>query len=99
MIDMGGLSLAVDPVPDQRAQHHPVNLLRIEIICRHHMAPFFKAHDLFGLGVDGIAGAVMFDIADDTGFDPCLVTMAGIVVADVPDWKHLVDAMLCEMRA
>ena len=48
------------------------------------MAPFFKAHDLFGLGVDGIAGAVMFDIADDTGFDPCLVTMAGIVVADVP---------------
>ena len=99
MIDMGGLSLAVDPVPDQVAQHHPFDLLRIEIICRHHMAPFLKAHDLFGLGVNGIASAVMFDIADDAGLDLVCVTMAGIAVTDVLDGKHLVDAVQCELQA
>ena len=96
---MGGLSLAVDPVPDQLAQHHPVDLFLIEIVRGHHMAPFLKAVDLLGLGVDGIAGAIMLDVADDALLHLVLVTMAGIAVADVPDGKHLVDAMLGELRA
>ena len=62
------------------------------------MAALLKAHDLFGRGVNGIAAAKMFDIADDGGFDPDLVTMAGIAVANVPDVKHLVDSMPCELR-
>ena len=62
---MGGLSLAVDPVPDQLAQHHPVDLFLIEVVRGHHMAPFLEAVDLLGLGVDGIAGAIMLDVADD----------------------------------
>ena len=40
-----------------------------------------------------------FDIADDAGLDLVRVTMAGIAVTDVPDGKHLVDTVPCELWA
>ena len=63
------------------------------------MAPFLKAMYLFGLGIDGIAGAIMLDVSDNALFDLFLVTMAPIAVADVPDGKHLVDVVSGEERA
>ena len=98
MVDMGCLSLAVDPVPDQVAQNRAVDILLIEIIRRQDVSPFFKALDLFGFGVDGIAGTVMFDITDNALLHFVLVTMATVAVTDIPDGKYLFDAVSGEER-
>ena len=99
MIDMGGPPVAVDPVPDQVAQNHPVDLPFIEVIRGHHMAPILKATYLLGFGVDGIASTIVLDVADNALLHLVLVTVASIAVADVPDEKHLVDGMLCKLWA
>ena len=99
MIDMGSLPVAVDPVPDQVAQYHPVDLPCIEVIRGHHMAPILKATYLLGFGVNGIASTIMLDVADDALLHLVPVTVASIAVADVPDEKQLVYAMLCELWA
>ena len=99
MINMGSLPVTVDPVPDQVAQYHPVDLPCIEVICSHHMAPILKATYLLGFGVDGIASTIMLDVADNALLHLVLVTVASIAIADVPDRKHLVYAMLCKFWA
>ena len=99
MIDMGSPSVAVDPVPDQVAQNHSVDLPFIEVIRCHHVAPILKTTYSLRLCVDGIASTIMRDVADYTLLYLALVTMAGIAIADVPDWKHLIDAMFCKLWA
>ena len=99
MINMRSLPVAVDPVPDQVAQNHSVDLPFIEVICCHHVAPILKATHSLGFCVDGIASTIMRDVADYTLLYLALVTMAGIAIADVPDWKHLIDAMFGKLWA
>ena len=99
MIDMGSLPVAVDPVPDQVAQHHPVDLPFIEVIRGHHMAPILKATYLLGFGVDGIASTIVLDVADNALLHLVLVTVASIAIADVPNRKHLIDAMFGKLGA
>ena len=99
MIGMGRLPVAVDPVPDQVAQNHPVDLPFIEVIRGHYMAPILKATYSLGFCVDGIASTIMRDVADYTLLHFALVTMASIAIANVPDRKHLVDGMLCKLWA
>ena len=41
----------------------------------------------------------MRDVADYTLLHLALVTMASIAIADVPDWKHLIDAMFGKLWA
>ena len=99
MIDMGRLLVAVDPVPDKVVQNHPVDLPFIEVIRGHYMAPILKATYSLGFCVDGIASTIMLDVADNTLLHLVLVTVASIAIADVPDRKKLVDAMLCKLWA
>ena len=99
MIDMGSPPVAVDPVPDQVAQNHPVDLPFIEVIRGHYMAPILKATYSLGFGVYRIPSTIMLDVADNTLLHLILVTVASIAIADVPDRKHLVDAMLCKLWA
>ena len=99
MINMRSLPVAVDPVPDQVAQNHTVDLPFIEVIRGHHMAPILKATHSLGFCVDGIASTIMRDVADYTLLHLALVTVASIAIADVPDWKHLIDAMFCKLWA
>ena len=99
MINMRSLPVAVDPVPDQVAQYHPVDLPCIEVIRGHHMAPILKSTYLLGFGVNGIASTIMRDVADYTLLHRALVTVASIAIADVPDWKHLIDAMFGKLWA
>ena len=99
MIDMGSLPVAVDPVPDQVAQNHPVDLPFIEVIRGHYMAPILKATYSLGFCVDGIASTIMLDVADNTVLHRVLVTVASIAIADVPNRKHFVDAMLGKLWA
>ena len=99
MIDMGSPSVAVDPVPDQVAQNHPVDLPFIEVIRGHYMAPILKATYLLGFCVDGIASTIMRDVADYTLLHLALVTVASVAIADVPDWKNLIDAMFGKLWA
>ena len=91
--------ITVDPVPDQVAQYYPVDLLFIEVIRGHHMAPILKATYSLGFCVDGIASTIMRDVAGYTLLHFALVTMASIAIADVPDWKHLIDAMFGKLWA
>ena len=99
MINMRSLPVAVDPVPDQVAQNHSVDLPFIEVIRCHHVAPILKATHSLSFCVDGIASTIMRDVADYTLLHLALVTMASIAIANVPDWKHLVDGMLCKLWA
>ena len=99
MINMGSPPVAVDPVPDQVAQNHSVDLPFIEVICCHHVAPILKATHSLSFCVNGIASTIMRDVADYTLLHLALVTMASIAIANVPDRKHLVDAMLCKLWA
>ena len=99
MIDMESLPVAVDPVPDQVAQHHPVDLPFIEVIRCHHVAPILKATHSLSFCVNGIASTIMRDVADYTLLHLALVTVASIAIADVPDWKHLIDAMFGKLWA
>ena len=99
MIDMGSLPVAVDPVPDQGAQNHPVDLPCIEVIRGHHMAPILKATNSLGFSVDGIASTIMFDVADNALLHLVLVTVASIALANVPYRKQLGDAMLGKLWA
>ena len=99
MINMRSLPVAVDPVPDQVAQNHSVDLPFIEVICCHHVAPIFKATHSLSFCVNGIASTIMRDVADYTLLHLALVTMASIAIANVPDRKHLVDGMLCKLWA
>ncbi len=99
MINIGRLPVAVDPVPDQVAQNHPVDLPFIEVIRGHYMAPILKATYSLGFRVDGIASAIMRHVADYTLLHFALVTVASIAIADVPDWKHLIDAMFGKLWA
>ena len=99
MINMRSLPVAVDPVPDQVAQNHSVDLPFIEVIRCHHVAPILKATHSVSFCVDGIASTIMRDVADYTLLYLALVTMAGIAIADVPDWKHLIDAMFGKLWA
>ena len=99
MINMGSPPVAVDPVPDQVAQNHPVDLPFIEVIRGHYMAPILKATYSLRFCVDGIASTIMRDIADYTLLNLALVTIASIAIANVPDRKHLVDGMLCKLWA
>ena len=99
MINMGSPPVAVDPVPDQVAQHHPVDLPFIEVIRGHHMAPILKATYSLGIGVYRIASTIMLDVADNTLLHLVLVTVASIAIADVPNRKHFVDAMLGKLWA
>ena len=55
MINMRSLPVAVDPVPDQVAQNHPVDLTFIEFIRCHYMAPILKATYSLGFNADLIA--------------------------------------------
>ena len=98
MVDMSCLSLAIDPVPDQVAQNRAVDILFVEIIRRQDVPPFFNALDLFGFSVDGIAGTIMFYIADDALLHFILVTMATVAVTDIPDGEYLFDAVSVEER-
>ena len=93
MINMGRLPVAVDPVPDQVVQNHPVDLPFIEVIRGHYMAPILKATYSLGSCVDGIASAIMRDVADYTLLHFALVTVASIAIADIPNRKYLIDAM------
>ena len=99
MIDMGSLSVAVDPVPDQVAQNHPADLPFIEVIRGHYMTPILKATYSLGFCVDGIASAIMRDVADYTLLHFALVTVASIAIADIPNGKHLINAMFGKLRA
>ena len=99
MINMGSPPVAVDPVPDQVAQNHSVNLPFIEVICCHHVAPILKATHSLSFCVNGIASTIMRDVADYTLLHLALVTVASIAIADVPDWKHLIDAMFGKLWA
>ena len=99
MINMRSLPVAVDPVPDQVAQNHPVDLPFIEVIRGHYMAPILKTMYSLRLCVDGIASTIMRDVADYTLLHLALVTVASIAIADVPDWKHLIDAMFGKLWA
>ena len=99
MTNMESFPVAVDPVPDQVAQNHPIDLPFIEVIRCHHVAPILKATYSLGFCVDGIASTIMRDVADYTLLYLALVTMAGIAIADVPDWKHLIDAMFGKLWA
>ena len=99
MINMRSLPVAVDPVPDQVAQNHSVDLPFIEVVRCHHVAPILKATHSLSFCVDGIASTIMRDVADYTLLYLALVTMAGIAIADVPDWKHLIDAMFGKLWA
>ena len=99
MIDMGSRPVAVDPVPDQVAQNHSVDLPFIEVICCHHVAPILKATHSLSFCVNGIASTIMRDVADYTLLHLALVTVASIAIADVPDWKHLIDAMFGKLWA
>ena len=99
MINMRSLPVAVDPVPDQVAQNHSVDLPFIEVIRCHHVAPILKATHSLSFCVNGIASTIMRDVADYTLLYLALVTMAGIAIADVPDWKHLIDAMFGKLWA
>ena len=99
MINMGSPPVAFDPVPDQVAQNHSVDLPSIEVIRCHHVAPILKATYSLGFCVDGIASTIMRDVADYTLLHLALVTVASIAIADVPDWKHLIDAMFGKLWA
>ena len=99
MINMRSLSVAVDPVPDQVAQNHSVDLPFIKVICCHHVAPILKATHSLSFCVNGIASTIMRDVADYTLLHLALVTVASIAIADVPDWKHLIDAMFGKLWA
>ena len=99
MINMRSLPVAVDPVPDQVAQNHSVDLPFIEVIRGHYMAPILKTMYSLRLCVDGIASTIMRDVADYTLLHLALVTVASIAIADVPDWKHLIDAMFGKLWA
>ena len=99
MINMGSPPVAVDPVPDQVAQNHSVDLPFIEVICCHHVAPILKATHSLSFCVNGIASTIMRDVADYTLLHLALVTVASIAIADVPDWKHLIDAMFGKLWA
>ena len=99
MINMRSLPVAVDPVPDQVAQNHSVDLPFIEVIRCHHVAPILKATHALSFCVDGIASTIMRDVADYTLLHLALVTVASIAIADVPDWKHLIDAMFGKLWA
>ena len=93
MINMRSLPVAVDPVPDQVAQNHSVDLPFIEVICCHHVAPILKATHSLGFCVDRIASTIMRDVADYTLLHFALVTVASIAIADIPNRKYLIDAM------
>ena len=99
MINMGSLPVAVDPVPDQVAQNHPVDLTFIEFMRWHYMAPILKATYSLGFCVDGIASTIMRDVVDYTLLHFALVTVPSIAIADIPNGKHLIDAMLGKLRA
>ena len=99
MIDMGSPPVAVDPVPDQVAQNHSVDLPFIEVIRCHHVAPILKATHSLSFCVDGIASTIMRDVADYTLLHFALVTMASIAIADIPHRKHLIDAMFGKLWA
>ena len=99
MINMGRLPVAVDPVPDQVVQNHPVDLPFIEVIRGHYMAPILEATYSLRFCVNGIASTIMRDVADYTLLHLALVTVASIAIADVPDRKHFVDAMLGKLWA
>ena len=99
MINMRSLPVAVDPVPDQVAQNHSVDLPFIEVIRCHHVAPILKATHSLGFCVDGIASTIMRDVADYALLHLALVTVASIPIADIPDWKHLIDAMFGKLWA
>ena len=99
MINMRSLPVAVDPVPDQVAQNHPVDLPFIEVIRGHYMAPILKATYSLRFCVDGIASTIMRDVADYTLLHLALVTVASIAIADVPDWKHPIDSMFGKLWA
>ena len=99
MINMRSLPVAVDPVPDQVAQNHPIDLPFIEVIRGHYMAPILESTYSLRFCVDGIASTIMRDVADYTLLHLALVTVASIAIADVPDWKHLIDAMFGKLWA
>ena len=63
------------------------------------MAPILKATYSLRFCVDGIASTIMRDVADYTLLHLALVTVARIAIADVPDWKHLIDAMFGKLWA
>ena len=63
------------------------------------MAPILKATYSLRFCVDGIASTIMRDVADYTLLHLALVTVASIAIADVPDWKHLIDAMFGKLGA
>ena len=63
------------------------------------MAPILKATHSLSFCVDGIASTIMRDVADYTLLHLALVTVASIAIADVPDWKHLIDAMFGKLWA
>ena len=99
MINMGSPPVAVDPVPDQVAQNHPVDLPFIEVIRGHYMAPILKATYSLRFCVDGIASTIMRDVAYYTLLHFALVTVASIAIADIPNRKHLIDAMFGKLWA
>jgi len=99
MINMRSLPVAVDPVPDQVAQNHSVDLPFIEVIRCHHVAPILKATHSLSFCVDGIASTIMRDVADYTLLHFALVTVASIAIADIPNRKHLIDAMFGKLWA
>ena len=78
MINMGRFPVAVYPVPDQ-VVNHLVDLL-IEVIRGHYMAPI--PLPFAWPCVDGIASAIMRDVADYTLLT-LLVTVASIAIADI----------------
>ena len=99
MINMRSLPVAVDPVPDQVAQNHSVDLPFIEVIRCHHVAPILKATYSLGFCVDGIASTIMRDVVDYTLLHFALVTVPSIAIADIPNRKHLIDAMFGKLGA
>ena len=96
---MGRHPVAVDPVPDQVAQNPPVDLTFIEFIRCHYMAPILTATYSLGFCVDGIASTIMRDVAEYTLLHFALVTVASIAIADIPNRKHLFDAMFVKLWA